>query len=493
MDVCSELIGLQKPEESANFIAYLNGRNKRHDTRNVALYKAIIQGKAQCIKSEIGSNAYNALKKRLTDQLIEFQGAKLLSSELSSENQVIKLIVLARKLFSQQRIDVGFTLLKRAEKTALALDQYSLLNEIYHTMIEHSSKTEKFAQNDLFAKLEHNNKQFIAQERLNVLYASMQQQFNSQSFAVIPTSFHAMYEEKRKLFGVDRALTMNFKSLNQLCVFADLYGSQTKSYHKLDLFFEPLIAELTGSEKDTEKMLEYQIELLYVLSNIYFRKKEAEKCKSYLDQMHEQMQRFKGKYANLWQARYANMLALYHNFRGAYQTASALLQNALSSAQIPENERALLSLSLCMVNFQQGELADVKSLLNTINKTDAWYLRYMGNEWLFNLKAMEVLLHFDLGNDLLAESRIQSFQRKYGVHFKHEKDNPIWPFIGLIKSVLFDHEALQSASFAEKVENTIPWKGEEEDVFNACFYAWLKAKMLKRPIYEVTLEVVGMK
>ena len=116
----------------------------------------------------------------------------------------------------------------------------------------------------------------------------------------------------------------------------------------------------------------------------------------------------------------------------------------------------------------------------------------MGNEWLFNLKAMEVLLHFDLGNDLLAESRIQSFLRKYGVHFKHEKDNPIWPFIGLIKTVLFDHEAVQSASFAAKVESTIPWKGEEEDLFNACFYAWLKAKMLKRPNYEVTLEVVGM-
>lgn len=492
MDVCSEIISLQKPEESASFIAYLNKRNKRLDTRNVALYKAIMQGKEQRIKTEIGSNAYNALKKRLTDQLIEFQGAKLLSSELSDENQVIKLIVLARKLFSEQRLEAGFTLLKRAEKTALELDQFSLLNEIYHTMIEHSSKTQKFAQSDLFTKLERNNKQFLAQERLNVLYASMQQQFNSQSFAVMPTSFHDMYEEKRKLFGVEQALTMNFKSLNQLCVFADLYGSQTKSYHKLDLFFEPLIAELTGTEKDSEKMLPYHIELLYVLSNIYFRKKEAEKCKYYLDQMQAQMLRFKGKYADQWQARYTNMLALYLNFTGAHDAASTLLKTALATKQIREEEHALLCLSLSMIYFQQEKLADVKNLLNTLKRTDAWYLKHMGNEWLFNLKAIEVLLHFDLGNDLLSESRIQSFQRKYGVHFKQEKDNPIWPFIGLIKSVLFDHEALQSEAFAEKVENSIPWKGEEEDLFNACFYAWLKAKMLKRPIYEVTLEVVGM-
>jgi hypothetical protein len=492
MDVCPELISIQKPEESASFITYLNARNKRQDTRNVELFKALIQGKEQRVKTEIGSNAYHALKKRLTDQLIEFQGAKLLSNELSSENQVIKLIVLARKLFSEQKIDAGFTLLKRAEKNALALDHFSLLNEIYHTMIEHSSKTQKFAQDELFAKLERNNRRFLAQERLNVLYASIQQQFNSESFKIMPTSFHEMYEEKRKLFGVDRDMTMDFKSLNQLCVFADLYGSQTKNYHKLDLFFEPLIGELETKAQHSEKMLDYHIELLYVMSNIYFRKRNAAKCLFYLDKMQVEMQRYNQKSFHRWQARYANMLALYHNFTGEQHYASALLEETLTAANLTEEERALLGLSLSMIHFQQERHTEAKRIINAFNKTDAWYLKHMGNEWLFNLKAIEVLLHFDLGNDLLAESRIQSFQRKYGVHFKQEKDKPIWPFIGLIKSVLFDHETLQSKAFAEKVETAIPWKGEEEDLFNACFYAWLKAKMLKRPIYEVTLEVLGM-
>jgi hypothetical protein len=59
-----------------------------------------------------------------------------------------------------------------------------------------------------------------------------------------------------------------------------------------------------------------------------------------------------------------------------------------------------------------------------------------------------------------------------------------------VKSALFDPEYISSPAFAEKVEDSIPWKGEEEDFFNRCFYAWLKAKMLKQPVYETTLDLL---
>ena len=111
-----DLISVQSPKDVSSFLEYLKSRNKRHDTRNVDLYKAYLVNKEQLIFGEIGANTFNALKKRLTDQLIEFSGSRLLINELSSENQVIKLIVLARKLFTVHKDKTGFQLLKRAEK-----------------------------------------------------------------------------------------------------------------------------------------------------------------------------------------------------------------------------------------------------------------------------------------------------------------------------------------------------------------------------------------
>jgi len=272
-----------------------------------------------------------------------------------------------------------------------------------------------------------------------------------------------------------------------------LYGSQTKNYHELDLFFEDMIAPIQGGEKDTDKVLGYHIELLYGMSNIYFRKKNAEKSMFYLEQMHVQLQRLNGKYEKLWRSRYTNLLALNLNFSRSWIQAIQLLEETLLNTNPGNSEHALLSISLCMINFQQGNLKEVKRIINPMTKTDGWYLKQMGNEWLFNIKAIEVLLHFDLGNDQLAESKILSFQRKYANHFKKDKNNPLWPFLILVKSVLYTPDEIQTEAFIQKVEASIPWRGEEEDFFNMCFYGWLKVKMTKQAIYEVTLDLLNFK
>jgi hypothetical protein len=209
--------------------------------------------------------------------------------------------------------------------------------------------------------------------------------------------------------------------------------------------------------------------------------------------MDVQLQRLDGKYKKVWHSRYINLLALNLNFSRSWSQACELLERTLRSSTAVESERALLHLSLCMIYFQQGKLLDVKKIISTLTKTDRWYLKHMGNEWLFNFKAMEVLLHFDLGNDQLAESKILSFQRKHANHFRKDKGNPLWPFLSLVKSVLYTPNDIHSKAFIHKVETSIPWRGEEEDFFNMCFYGWLKAKMTKQPIYEVTLALLNFK
>ncbi|MEM9023478.1 MAG: hypothetical protein AAGB22_07035, partial [Bacteroidota bacterium] len=442
------------------------------------------------VASEIGANAYNALKKRLTDQLIEFSAGRLLSRELSAENHVIRLVVVARKLFSAHADHTAYMLLKKAEKLAIRLDHYALLNEIYHTLIEHSHKLEQVEQHVLFQKLERNNAQFLAEERLSVLYASMRKQFNTGNHGVLPTALRELYQQGLQAFGIQQEVALNFRSLNQLCTLTDLYGAQTKNYHQLDLFFEDKIAALQGTEKDTEKMLGYHIELLYGMANIHFRRKNAAKSLAYLDQMHHQLQRFEGKHAAAWKGRYANLRALNLNFSRQHEQAIQLIETVMDDPTIKEQDSALLCLTLSMIHLQQHHLEAVRILFRSLRKTEHWYLKQMGNEWLFNQKALEILLHVELGNDQLAESRIASFQRKFARHFRQDKDNPLWPFINLVKSVLFYPEKLHTPEFQETVNQSIPWKGAQEDLFNTCYYGWLKAKMLRQPTYETTLELV---
>ena len=128
MNSINELISLLSNLERRSFIAYLNARNKRHDTRNVDLFKALIDDREEVIKMKIGANAYNVLKKRLYDRLVDFISTRSLQTEVSTEVEIIKRLLLARKLFAFNKYKLAFKTLHKIETEAIEINHYTLLN-----------------------------------------------------------------------------------------------------------------------------------------------------------------------------------------------------------------------------------------------------------------------------------------------------------------------------------------------------------------------------
>ena len=145
-----------------------------------------------------------------------------------------------------------------------------------------------------------------------------------------------------------------------------------------------------------------------------------------------------------------------------------------------------------MIHFQQGELTQAKSVLAALTNSDAFYIREVGLEWLLNLKYLEILLHVELGSIDYVDSRISSLTRKFRSELKLPENAQIIPFLKLVKELEFTPEYAKTDAFRSKVERTFDWKPkEEEDLLRMSFYAWLKAKMEGRDIYETTLELVN--
>ena len=76
--------------------------------------------------------------------------------------------------------------------------------------------------------------------------------------------------------------------------------------------------------------------------------------------------------------------------------------------------------------------------------------------------------------------------------FKSNENDPVLPFLKLVRMYFNQPDIVQTVEFQKLIEENIPWKSvDREDVFFMCFYAWMKAKMLGRSVYDVTLEMVG--
>lgn len=492
MSDIDELIPMLTPSEVKGFVQYLKARNKRHDTKNTNLFRALLNKKELSIKHEIGENAYNVLRKRLTDRLLDFMAASTFEADATEEIVIMKQLLIARKLLIHQKYKLAFKILGRAERNAIALQHYSLLSEIYHSFIEHSYHDLAPDQEMIFKKFEVNQQNSLAQEKINMVYAVIKKAFNEAEFNSEPINLEELLRSNFEKYGISDKMGYTYKTLYQIAHIADITGSYTKNYHSVDVFYTDIVDELEGGSNDTEKFLLYHIDVLYIIANIFFRKKEFKRSMTYLDRMYQQMQRFDNKFMHERLPAYTTLMSLNLNFNGEHLKAGGIIDELIQLKQYKLVELLNPYLSRVMIYFQQGELTHAAKILSRFHHSDLWYEKNIGLEWTLNRKYVEILLHIELGNYDYVDSRISSLLRKYGAHFKTNQYNKVLPFLKLVKKYYHNPEIVTTPEFRKIAKDGISDKSrEEEDIFLMSFFAWLKSKMENKNLYETTLEMVN--
>lgn len=491
MNLSIELIALLTEQERQGFLNYLKRRNKRTDVRNVQLFKDLVKGQELRLKDDIGANAYNVLKKRLTDRLIEFTAECVLLKENTREIEIMKLITLSRRLFSHKAFNAAFKLMKTAEKKALKIQHFHLLNEIYQTLIEHSYHEKSPDQQALLKRFSSNKAAYENQSNLNMAYAVIRKQFHDHERHSTPFDLSSLIETNFKKFGVIAELGYNFKSLYQIAEMANISGALGKNYFGIDLYFENQVDKIQSGPLDTEDQLIYHIDLLYLIAHIYFRKKGFDQSLFYLNRMEIQMKRFNERFYALRIVKLKTLYALNHNFKGNVTEAKSALELILNSKTGQINHELLQGkLANIMIHIQQNELTNARKEMAELRQNDRWYFDNIGIEWLLNKKFIEIILHIELGSTSYVDARISSLMRKKEALFKGANAQAL-SFLKLVKAYHQNPLQVTEPEFIDTVERAFDWKpAEEEDLFFMSFYAWLKSKMTKEPLYETTLKLV---
>lgn len=490
MSNTKQLIELLSDNEKKQFLNYLKSRNKRKDSRNITLFKYLANSPDNNrIKNEIGTNAFHVLNKRLGDNLIDFITQIMFVKDVGTEINILKQILISRKLLVYKKHKLAFKILHQVEQKAIEISDYTLLNEIYHTLIQYSYLAYSKPQSEIFLKFENNQKLFLAQERINMAYAVIKKSFHENEFHSNTMDIKELIENSFKKFGIEMESIQNYKTLFQLAEIADIAGAQKKDYHNVNLFF---VEQMESIEtKNDSKHLSYHIELLYIIANIYFRKKEFNKSLHYLSKMKEQMLKSDKKYYLHYSIKYATLLALAENYTGNWKKALEITEKTMENNKQFPNELSSILLIKVMLHFQQNDFEKAKKTLNLLHKSDKWYEKHIGLELALNKRYMEILLHIELGNNDYVDSKISSLVRTYRAYFKENNNFQIIPFLKLIKTYYNDPMVVKTEKFKSKIEKTIQWKdSKEEDVFSMSFYAWLKSKVDDKPLYEVTLDLV---
>lgn len=483
-------------EEKREFVSYLDRKNKRKDVKNIQLFKLI--AKNEFTSKEIFTklygkgkkDSYHALRKRLYNSLIDFIAGTNLEEENSEKMQIIKYILVARSFLEKQQYATAYKLLAKAEDLAQLHQFYPYLNEIYHLEIQFSHSLPTLDLEILITKFKENQKLYYLEEELNIVYAKIHKILNNIVFKGEVVDFQKIIVETLEEHNISVNDSLSFKSLYQLFTIASVSAFVTKDYLQIESFVLKMY-DLVQHHKNKEQQRFYHIQVLYMIANTFFRNKKFETSLTYLNLMHDEMQQNNAKYYNRFQLKYNMLRALNLNYSSKQHEAIALLEPFITKKHQDLESLLDIHLSLIVFYFQKDELKKAYGLLSKFYHTDKWYIEKAGQEWVLKKNLVEILLHLELENLDLFESRLLSFRRQYSTYLKEINQERVLTFLKLVELYYQNPEQITSKGFKSTVEKSFEWiTAKREDIFVMSFYAWLKSKMEKQSLYKTTLRLI---
>jgi hypothetical protein len=231
----------------------------------------------------------------------------------------------------------------------------------------------------------------------------------------------------------------------------------------------------------------------YMVAHAYYRNRRWAEAIGILGEMETLISSKTGQQVRQYFSRYILLKAAVKGYTGDNPGAVKMLSNALlsSKTRLSISDKLNMQVNLAVYHFQAESYGKAASTLLSLNHSDVWLEKKMGKEWRMKKNLIEVIVQYELGNIEWALQKIKLIEK----HFSEFLDQPFYQrariFMGFIRELISQPDSISKPEFAKKVdEANLALPGDREDIQAITFFCWLKSKMVKRPYYDVLLEIV---
>jgi len=347
---------------------------------------------------------------------------------------------------------------------------------------------------DLIFVHEQNGKFLIQEEKLNVVYALIQERLSSQLYGdrkEIPSNLVSKLIEEHQI-----ELT-TFKSFKALFQYIKLHLAVAQARNNYYGFIDRIIEQyefVKSVQQDSERQEYYHARLLYSITNTLFRIKDFKACQEYNEKLSDLIFKPSFAYRERFKYKYILMAALCENYLGDNKAALDTL-GRVKLEKVPDfRDRCDIHTIRFLFLMHAEEHAEAKKWASKMFHSDKYYEDRMGVDWLMKFRLIEIILFFELQESDLLESRIRSFKRAFFKYLKDSDQERVVQFLKIVEKIFMQPELVHDAEFKGLMEASIGAdKPTDEDAFVQSYYGWLKSKVENRNVYEVTLELAHSK
>ena len=347
-------------EEKQEFILQLRRKNRRTDTKNEKLFKLIDAGKTADLDIKLygkpARNSFHALCKRLQDSLVDFVASKSFAGETSEELEILKLLLASRIFFEKKLNKLAFKTLEKAERMAVPLNLYAILNEVYHTKIQYAHLNTNWLLEEIIDASETNMGLYQQEFQLNRAYAVIKGRLKEIGDASVRDIVQGTFSEFR--IEVNEALT--YRSLFQLMEITSSAAKLESDYYSISPFMLELYGIVNKKSNLRNKHRYYYLSILNLLAITQFRNKKFDASMKFAKEMELEIQNGESAYRKRFLEKLTILKALNYNYTGQHQKAIGLLMAF-------KNDSLDVKLLITKCLFQQNDFSEAYRIIKKLN------------------------------------------------------------------------------------------------------------------------------
>lgn len=505
MDDLRTTLATFSPDDRKDFGRFVQRQRKKARGRmDSRLYELLLEPKVYSTEDlltklypdEPNAVAYYALRKRLMRHLTDYLLLRQRQSDPTAASSVRGQLTLAQYLFDAGVPRLAWSTLRKAEKLAHQNEQYELLNAIYNLQIAQAGSEYADDLTDIIRRRNHNKKAADEEERAGIADSLIRARLReARGRGRAGEAFDEIMQEVLREYDLQEAFARSPSLLYRLMSIARSSMLVRRDFVSFAPFVRRCYTLMEKRHGFRPAHRYYQLGLLYMIAHAQYRSRHFTESVAYLEQLRTALYAGSRSYMTDFYPKYIFLLAANYSFLRRNAESISLLETLLQGREVvlTPADQLTARLGLGFHYFAENQFAKTNQVLIGIGRSDHWCEQKMGVEWVFNKNMGEMLVQLELGNPDLALNRLRAIERGFRERFGEGSPYQyVLRYLNLVRDLLDDPAAAAHSSFLARVEqmaDAVPLDSEREDLHAMSFYAWLKARALGRPYYDVLMEL----
>lgn len=484
MEILLQVIGLLTKEEARYFKIYLTRIATPNERKDEKLFDMMRKSGAEFdddvaakkLYGKSDKNAYYRLKNRLQEDVCD--ALALLHTDKTDANYLYRQLMLFNIFQSRNNLKLSMYFLKRAEKKALAAENFELLDIVYANYIRLS--------ND-FAEI--NPEEYIEKRKLNAdklnrlramdqtLAAVLYRLKTAQTFERKPSALMDMLETSIKQFSGDHSLRKSKTFQTRLYRAVSQQLLQTHDYQQLEKFMRKTIDAFHNESWFDKNNHDTKLQMLVYLINALFRNEKYSESLEYAEQLGEEIKAFNKLHFDKYVFYFYNSLYINYARTDIDKAIRALddLDKVMKQLKNSYYEQFIL-LNKSTLLFERKKFNDAIRQLVRLYLNDSY--RNASETFKLKVAVAELIMQYESGDLQVFKNRLGQVRKQFASVLKKQENTRDKSFLNILEKMM-EKEWKTNKVLAKSVKAFIaPAKaleGEESELLN--YRQWLSGKV----------------